>query len=57
VYSAISGVDVSQISVGTVLEVRHQPSAGFRALRHPVIMKIRADKIPEECLFDQLESK
>jgi ATP-dependent DNA ligase len=57
VYSAVTGVDVSRIIVGTVLEVRHQPSAGFRALRHPIIMKIRADKMPEECLFDQLESK
>ena len=59
VYSAILGVDVSRIIVSTVLEVRHQPSAGFRALRHPTIMKIRTDKTPEECLFDQLgtESK
>lgn len=57
VYSAVSGVDVSRIIVSTVLEVRHQPSAGFRALRHPTIMKIRTDKTPEECHFDQLESK
>ena len=54
VYSAILGVDVSQIIVGTVLEVRHQPTAGFRALRHPTIMKIRTDKTPDECLLDQL---
>lgn len=57
VYSAVSGVDVNQIAVGTVLEVRHQPSAGFRSLRHPTIIKIRTDKTPEECFYDQLGTK
>ena len=54
VSSCIASVDRSQIKIGTVLEVRHQPTEGFKALRHPTIMRIRDDKTPQECSIDQL---
>lgn len=55
--SCIEGVDRSQIKIGTVLEVSHQPTEGFKRLRHPTILKIREDKLPEECSVDQLRPR
>ena len=53
VYSAMAGVERDRIKVGTVLEVRHQPTKGFKKLRFPTILRIREDKRPEECLLEE----
>jgi len=57
VSSCLKGVDRRQIKEGTVVEVRAQeiythPDGSF-SFRHPVIMRIRDDKLPEECTTDQ----
>ena len=54
VSSCVASVDRAKIKVGSVLEVSHQPTEGFSRLRHPTILRVRSDKIPQECSIDQL---
>lgn len=44
-----------KVKPGDVVEVRHQPTKGFKRLRHPTILRIRTDKTPEECLLSQVK--
>lgn len=55
-YSCIAGVDRSKIKIGTVVEVRHQPTNGWKKLRFPTILRVREDKSAEECLLEQVPS-
>ena len=48
-------LEARSTKVGDVVEVRHQPTAGFSKLRHPTILRIRTDKLPKECLLSQVQ--
>lgn len=48
--SFIKGIDHSKIKNGTVLEVQFQQITTDKRLRHPFVIKIRDDKIMEECI-------
>ena len=50
----VRDVDPAKVKVGDVVEVRHQPTEGFKDLRNGVILRVRTDKKPEECLTEQL---
>jgi hypothetical protein len=54
VYSCIEDVDRSKIQIGTVLEVRYEPTPGFKKLRFPAVLRIRDDKPKDECLLEQV---
>jgi len=58
VYSTIKEVDRLQIQVGTVLEISAQQiwhTGDTYRFRHPVVVKVRTDKTPYECLLSQLQ--
>lgn len=50
----VKEVDPAKVKVGDVVEVRHQPTEGFKDLRNGVILRVRTDKMPKECLTEQI---
>lgn len=46
------GVDREKIKPGTILEVQYQEMTADKHLRHPFAVRIREDKIAEECLIN-----
>jgi ATP-dependent DNA ligase len=53
--SLVEKVDPRQVKKGSVIEVRFQEVTRDRKLRAPFILRVRRDKVPEECLLSQLE--
>jgi ATP-dependent DNA ligase len=52
--SAVERVDPRQVKKGSVIEVRFQEVTRDLKLRAPFILRIRHDKLREECLLSQL---
>lgn len=52
--SAVEGVDPRKVKKGSVIEVRFQEVTKERKLRAPFILRIRHDKVPDECTLSQL---
>lgn len=52
--STVEGVDPRKVKRGSVVEVRFQELTRDRKLRVPFVLRIRHDKTPEECKWDQL---
>ena len=48
--SFVKGIDHSIIKEGTVLEIQFQETTKEKRLRHPFALKIRRDKVKEECI-------
>ncbi len=51
--STVERVDPRQVKKGSVVEVRFQELTRDKKLRAPFIIRIRHDKIPDECLYSQ----
>ena len=52
--STVEQVDPRRVKKGSVVEVRFQEVTRDRKLRAPFILRIRHDKVPDECLLSQL---
>ena len=52
--STVEGVDPRKIKKDSVVEVRFQEVTRDRKLRAPFILRIRHDKVPDECKLNQL---
>ena len=52
--STVEGVDRRKIKKDSVVEVRFQEVTRDRKLRAPFILRIRHDKVPDECKLNQL---
>lgn len=52
--SMVEGVDPRKVKKDSVIEVRFQELTRDRKLRAPFILRVRHDKIPDECLYSQL---
>lgn len=52
--SMVERVDPRKIKKGSVIEVRFQEITRDKKLRAPFILRIRHDKIPDECLLSQI---
>jgi len=52
--SVIKQVPTEKIKIGSVVEVQFQEVTKDKKLRNPFIIRIRDDKIPNECLMEQI---
>jgi ATP-dependent DNA ligase len=52
--STVERVDPRKIKKGSVIEVRFQEVTRDKKLRAPFVLRIRHDKVPEECKLDQI---
>jgi ATP-dependent DNA ligase len=50
-------VDISRIKIGTVVEIQYQQVTDDYKFRQPLIMRIRDDKLKEECTVSQLPTR
>ena len=55
VSSCVKGVDRKQLISGAVLRIKCYKVWPSYKLRHPTILEIRKDKLPQECLLMQLQ--
>lgn len=51
------GIDLSKITEGSVLEVQYQEVSSGLKLRHPFVTRVREDKRPEECSYDEIKKE
>jgi len=52
----LKDVDPTKINIGTVVEIQYQEFTEDKKLRGPFIIKIREDKMKEECKISQIQS-